>query len=220
MLVNTQDNPVVVMAGTKDAECVVITSGFAEGGRTAYQIVKRNTQETITLDTRDATMVTNGNIRTLNSMELKIILESRTQYRVRIKGTSEGTTGGWRGASYGNWTNFKTRDKRYQSPEAITKLTDDTDQTAGSSEHAQNRVINVTNNGKAIVTITSGGATVINSDTVYNDGQLQRTASESASNAPHHAVQITNEGATVIAVKAGDRQRILYTDRGATVTAE
>ncbi len=215
--INIQENPVVVLAGTKDADTTIITSGNPEGGRTKYQIVRRNTQESVIIDTRDPAMLTNGNIRVLNSAELRIILESRTQYRVRTRNSEEIPTplGPW-----SLWTNFKTRDKRYQSPEAVTQLTDDTDQTAGSSEHTQNRVINVTNNSKAVVTTTARGATVVNNDTVYNDGQLQRTTTESTANAPHHAVQITDTGANVIAVKSGDNNRILYTDRGATITAE
>lgn len=216
--INIQENPIVVMAGTKDADCAIISSGFASTTfRTTYQIVKRSTAEEYNVDTRDATILTNGNIRALNTAELRIILESRTKYRVRTRNAAETNTplGAW-----SSWVNFTTRDKRYQSPEAITQLTDDTDRTAGSSEHDQNRRINITNNSKATVSTTTRGATVINSDTVYNGGQLQRRTGESNANAPHHAVIDTVTGATVVNVPDGENRRIIYTRRGATITTE
>jgi len=215
--VNTQTNPIVAMAGTKDGDCTIITSGWASTThRTIYEIVKVSTNDTYTVDTRHAAILTNGNVRTLDASQLRIILESRTAYRVRARNAHEAHTplGDW-----SDWVSFTTRDKRYQSPHAITQLTDDSGRTAGSAEHCSGRVINITNNGKATVTNTTTGATVVNTDTVYVEGQLQRRAGESQANPPHHPVVDTATGATVINVPSGGRRSIVYTANGATVAA-
>ncbi|KKK53307.1 hypothetical protein LCGC14_3096100, partial [marine sediment metagenome] len=113
--------------------------------------------------------------------------------------------------SYGAWVNFTTRDKRYQSPEAISQLTDDTDSTAqtqgfknpgdgsGLIPQGGNRTIVVTNNAKATETDDAaavyntprnwGNTTVINADIIFADGQLQRTGTVTLQDGSRVSVQ-------------------------------
>ena len=221
--VNLQNNPRVASVGTKDADAVIITSDIADANLTEYQIEKIATGDVININSDNATT---GNVVSVDKTQLKIILEFRTKYRVRTRAQFD---------SFGAYVNFTTRDKRYQSPEAVTQLSDDTDSTAqtqgfktpddGGPLIAQggSRTIVVTNSAKATETDNAaaaynqprnwGAATVHNTDTIYSDGQLQ--ASTEGKQVP---VLFTDAGATVINVPAGKDRAIVFTDRGATVT--
>lgn len=226
--VNTQDNPVVVMQGAKDSDITIISSQITSDELVEYQIEKIATGEVLTFDNR-MNGKRGGNLVAVNKTELRIILEFRTKYRARAKSQF----GDWSA-----WVNFTTRDKRYQSPHAITQLTDDTDATAQTQGHkivngeyvAQggSRTIVVTNNARATEQDDArrgynlrrawGPVTVTNTDTVFNDGQLQtiRTPGGGTANVP---VVDTLTGAKVINVPAGKNARIRYTNRGATVNS-
>lgn len=223
--VNLQTNPDVAITGTRDADAVIITSEvFDANNLTHYEIEKITTADILNIDSNQ-TAEEGGNLVDVNKNRLKIILEFRTRYRVRTK-TQFG--------AFGAYVNFTTRDKRYQSPEAITQLTDDTDSTAqtqgtkinstgGTIPQGGSRTIVVTNNAKSTETDNSavaynqprnwGAATVHNTDTIYADGQLQ-TSTEGKS----VPVLFTARGATVINIPAGLNAPIKFTNRGAKVT--
>lgn len=231
--VNTQDNPSVAIQGAQDSDITIITSQITTGNLVQYQIEKIATQEVLEFD-NSAGMRSQrgGNLIDVNRNELRIILESRTRYRARAR------------AQFGDWSawvNFTTRDKRYQSPHAVTQLTDDTNSTAqtqGTKTIGHNQVIAqggsrtivVTNSAKATETDNTpvrynkrrnwGPVTVVNTDTIYNDGQLQKADDDGRPfGADVVPIKNTNRGATVINVPAGENPRITYTDRGATINA-
>ena len=212
--VNIQDNPSIGPVGSKDADATIITSGIStnttsttdDGFFVYYQIENINTGELIVINS-NMNSQHGGNIVSVNAATLKIILKSRTKYRVRTKREYQ---------SYGTWVNFKTRDKRYQSPDMITQLSDDTDSTNPSN--IGHKTIVVTNAAKAVevdntpaaynTDRTWGPVTVTNSDTVYNDVQLYRG----------NPIVYTNAGATVINVPAGKNSPVQYTNAGAIIT--
>jgi len=226
--VNIQDNPVVAIQGAKDSDATIITSEEMDGDSLVmYEVEKISTGEVLTFDNLFNSK-RGGNLVSVNKTELRIILEFRTKYRARAK-TQFG--------AWSAWVNFTTRNKRYQSPHAITQLTDDSDASAqtqgtkvnptgGVIAQGGNRTIVVTNNAKAVETEdtvvaynqprTWGTTTVVNSDTVFNDGQLQEGIDRSFGNRDV-PVLFTDEGATVINVPIGQNSRIRYTNRGATI---
>lgn len=227
-IVNIQENPASALAGSRDADATIIQSERVTNRLVAYQIEKIVSGEVITINSAMNDSA-GGNLISVNSAVLKIILEFRTKYRVR---TREQTGFGARPGAWDVWVNFTTRDKRYQSPDAITELTDNTDSTAATIGRSRRRVIVVTNNAKAVEVDNNaaayntprnwGAATVINSDTVFNDGQLQPTGRVRLENGRRVFVQspiaFTDRGATVINVPAGENSPIQYTNRGATIT--
>ena len=223
--VDIQNNPVVPMVGSRDADAVIITAEQGEPpGLVAYQIEKIVTGDVINVD---SAMNGNagGNIVSVNKQTLKIILTSRTDYRVRTRA--------WP-APWGAWVSFTTRDKRYQSPDAIYTLTDDTVLSAvtGGSQGGS-RTITVTNGAKATEVendpTTSnfkrnwGSTTVTNTDTIYNDGRLQATGRTIVVNGVSQNIETpvlaTNRAATVHNIPAGANAKITYTNRGATIDA-
>lgn len=226
-IVNIQDNPISSLAGTFDMDAVIIQSERVTNRIVTYQIEKIVSADVINIDSRMNTSA-GGNLVSVNSAVLKIILESRTKYRVRTRQqTATGRPGTWEA-----WTNFTTRDKRYQSPDAITELTDNTDSTAATIGRSGRRTIVVINSAKATEVDNDaaayntarnwGPATVTNSDTVFNDGQLQPTGRVRLENGRQVFVQspvaFTDRGATVVNVPEGRNAPIQYTNRGATIT--
>ena len=227
--VNIQDNPVAPIVGARDADAVIIASQQSTANLVTYQIEKISTGDVYNIDNAMDSQK-GGNIISVTRSTLKIILESRTRYRVR----TQSQFGAW-----SPWVNFKTRDKRYQSPDAITLLSDDSDsssQTQGTKivngirvSQGGNRTIAVANNAKATAHDNGqtggelaprrwGSVTVTNIDTVYNDGQLQSVGNGVRTPVYIHT-HLTNtaKGATVINVPSGKNSRIQYTDRGATI---
>lgn len=151
--VNTNNNPLPRAVGKKSADATLIYSGFSSGV-TRYEIRKRDGSKNIAINSNHD--ITNyPQILHLGSSYIEIILDFRTNYQVRVK-TDPG--------SWSAWTYFKTRDKRYQSPDPITQITDD---SYLSSTEKNNRTIRVTNSAKSTVHNTSRGATVYNSDKGY-----------------------------------------------------
>ncbi len=239
-IVNIQENPMSSLAGTRDMDAVIIQSERVTSRIVTYQIENIATTNVINIDSRMNDQSVEGNLVSVNSAVLKIILEFRTRYRVR---TRQQTAVMAQPGEWDAWVNFTTRDKRYQSPDAITTLTDDTDSTAqtqGTKLNAQgqsiaqggNRTIVVTNNSKAtevdndraneLQPRTWGPVTVVNTDTVFNDGQLQPTGRVRLENGlqvfVNSPIAYTDRGATVINVPAGENAPIRYTNRGATIT--
>ena len=186
-LVDIQNNPVVGKVGARASDATVISSELT-GNITYYQVENRdngnvinvNSDESIPSDGRKAKVVS------VSVATLKVILKERARYRARVRGASVGAWGGW--------VNFKTRDKRYQTPDSITQLSDDTNDTATVKG---NRTIVVTNSAKATTVATSRGETVTNTDQVYSDTS---------------SIVRTGRGATVI-----NDATIRFTSRGATI---
>lgn len=230
--VNIQANPDTAIAGTRDADAVIITSEIDTINLVTYQIEKISTVDVINIDS-GGSGTEGGNVVDVTKTRLKIILEFRTRYRVRTKSQF---------GSFGAWVNFTTRDKRYQSPHAITQLADDTDASAQTQgfktppsgpliAQGGSRTIVVTNTAKATETDDAGhvyntvrswgNTTVINADTVFGDGQLQRTGTVTVQDGSRVSVQapvqFTARGATVINVPEGQNAPIVFTNAGATV---
>lgn len=231
--VDIQNNPVVPIVGARDADGVIIQSEEVSVNIVMYQIEKIATGDVINVD---STMNSSagGNIISVNRSTLKIILEPRTKYRVRVIEQF---------GSWSAWVNFTTRDKRYQSPDAITSLTDDTDSTAqtqGTKINSQgqsiaqggSRTIVVTNGAKAtevdndapnneLASRSWGPTTVINTDTIYNDGQLQAAGTDTLPTGEQVSIRVpvafTDRGATVVNIPEGQNARVTYTNRGATI---
>lgn len=208
MSIDTQDGPIVSHVGSRNAETTVITP-VSSGNVMKYQINNENTGETLTIQSNlvslDLDTLSNANLVSVSNTELKIILPSRTKFRVRDSSNFGGT---WTA-----YTTFITRDKRYQSPDAITQLTDDTDSTAATTgSSGGSRTITVTNNATSTVVNSNNGAVVTNLDKVYNDGQLQLTGG-----GVRIAVDYTDAGATIVNVPEGKNNSITFTNAGATV---
>lgn len=154
------DNPNRENVGKTIGDAVTITSGFTNG-TVIYQIRRRDQSEptfsyTTDLETAEAGPEDEPQIVSVYNTTLKIILPFRTNFQVRC--SNDG------GSSWQSWTSFKTRDKRYQSPDAITQLTDTSWQHGATKT---SHTITVTNAAKASVAYTDDGATVTNSDTFY-----------------------------------------------------
>lgn len=155
--IDTQNNPIATV-GTKEADATVITSGFGAGATSPchYQIESRDGQLVYNIRSTD----TSENIVSADTGTLQIILPLRTNFRVRAKLNKHAN---FTISPQGEWVNFKTRDKRYQSPDAITQL--GTEKSSTSS----GETVTVTNTAKATVVSTSRGATVTNTDTGYSN---------------------------------------------------
>ena len=146
--VTTQDNPLRSVVAQESSDATVIYSG-STAGFVRYEVERRDGQASWTVSS--STDVTNyPNVVSVSTSELQIILPFRQRYRVRV--------------NEGSWVNFKTRDKRYRNPDAITQLSDDTEDyptTKGSV------TITVTNSANSSESRTARGSTVENSNTGY-----------------------------------------------------
>jgi hypothetical protein len=90
-----------------------------------------------------------------SASRLKIILEFRTKYQVRVK-KDAGAWSAWGGAGADSW--FKTRNKKYSTPDEINQL-EDTNQVTNATAHT-NITQSITNTAK---TIESPSGTFTNS---------------------------------------------------------
>ena len=163
--VNVQNNPNRANVGTEASKATIITSGFTDG-TVVYHIQKM-------LDP-SVTLVVSSNhslsqhVLAVSSSELQIVLQARTRYRVRARRG----LGAWTA-----WVVFKTRDTSYATPCAASYLSDDNDNNA---EETGSVTINVTNSAKATIVNTSEGATVTNTDTLYNSVTTVTATAEGA----------------------------------------
>lgn len=144
--VNVQNNPLVPKTGQFQADTTIISSGEGSGTIVTYDIRKQDGSESFRVSSN--TNVANfPQVDSVDTTSLKIHLRERTKYRVRT--LVGGVTSGW--------VKFKTRDKHYRTPDAITQLSDNTDDTP---VYTANRRIVVTNTAKANVVDTGKNATV------------------------------------------------------------
>jgi hypothetical protein len=178
------DNPPGVFVGVEGINSTLIYSGYTSG-IVEYEIARRDGQGTITVSS-DADITNMPNIPALTNELIAIELPHRTEFQVRVRQNS---------SSWSSWLSFKTRDKRFQSPDAITQLVDDSHTSDPTNKG--NKTIVVHNYAKATVTPTASGATVVNTNTGYAD-----TIS----------VTETDQGATVV-----NYDFITKTARGATI---
>jgi hypothetical protein len=168
--VTVGDNPTRNTAGTARGDAVTINSGFVTGNveymvRRRDQVPYADGSVTISRSTALTTQTagpTGGpnepawpQVISRSVSSAVIILPFRTNFQARCRRDA-----GW----WTPWVDFKTRDKRYQSPDAITQLSDDAWLNAATQGSF---TINVTNNAKATEVITAAGSTVTNSDTGY-----------------------------------------------------
>lgn len=227
--VNIQDNPVIAKVGTDASNVTFILldvgEAYPEGVPVSYQIDNVNTQETITVRS-DTDRSKEANILRLDQGTLRIRLESRTKYRARVQAE---------GGLWSDWVYFKTRDKRYQTPDAITKLSDDSDRTAATTglrydglPMGGSRIIVVTNEARSTETDNQrvvynaprawGPTTVVNTDPIHADVVLQTGGriiqGGVDKNLGNHQVPIrtTARGATIVTDNT-----IKFTNRGATI---
>jgi hypothetical protein len=158
--VSVGDNPRRDIAGTSVGDAVTINSGFSSGP-VIYQVRRRDqvdplTQRTVTLEIEStAGLEAYPQVISRSTQRVRAILPFRTHFQARARQS---------GGQWTDWVDFKTRDKRYQSPDAITQLSDTSWQHGVTKT---SHTITVTNSAKATVTETAAGATVTNSDFGY-----------------------------------------------------
>ena len=153
--VNVQSNPKISVAGTSTADAVVVTSGFTNRtGDVVYQFERMDRTSSFSISSKAlAATASRPQVISISSTSLTIILPFRTKFRVRAS---------QRNGAWTSWVEFKTRDKRYQSPDAIRQLSDDSDSTAW---RRGNRQIIVANSAKATEQVMHYGARIVNTDT-------------------------------------------------------
>ena len=165
--VNVGDNPLVATIGANIRK-VTINSGRNATDHVTYKIVKRDNQQhneginTEIIMSSWANASNYDDVISVSATQLVIELNTRTRYKVCIKyrTVTQSVAGTW-----STWKHFNTRDTRYSTPDAITQenISDDRNPT-----YKGNKTIVVTNEAKASVVLTARGATVINTDKVYN----------------------------------------------------
>ena len=154
-------NPYIADVGKTNTEAVVIASGFTSNSATGtvqYQI-RRQDQSNWVMDGTSVLNVYASNstsqlVRAVSASSLTIVLPFRQWFEVRTRNGS----GDW-----SSWLAFKTKDKTYKTPDAITEM------RVATATNATGQTVTVTNVGKATVTNTAGGATVNNSNLQGND---------------------------------------------------
>lgn len=157
--VSTGDNPNIKKAGTLAGDATTINSGFTDG-IVIYQLRKEvrigREKNGLDIELYSTDSITKmPQVISVASAKLVIILPFREKYEVRVQRN---------GGAWSSWYQFKTRDKRYQTPDASTQLSDDSDSNSASKGK---RTIIVTNSAKAVETKTSKGTKVVNSDKNY-----------------------------------------------------
>lgn len=140
--VNAQGNATVSQTGNDNSKTTIVNSGFNDPNvNVEYHIQRADRSEDIHVySNMDITNV--PDITLLNNSTLKIILPGRIRYRARTKQVN---------GSFGAWTGFfKSRDRVYTTPDAITQLSDDNDNNAGVlTSKGVRRRIHVTNSARA-----------------------------------------------------------------------
>ena len=148
--VSTQSNPTPQNVGKDLSKATLINSGFSSG-TVEYHI--QTIQQTNDMHVYSAGIAASGNVVSRTSAQLAIILPGRIRYRARARQTG--------GGSWTAWVEFKSRDRVYCTPDAITQLITD---EAASATGAQQTV---TNSAKASSAASSTGVTVTNTDYWY-----------------------------------------------------
>lgn len=176
--VTFNNKPLFSDIGKATTGATVINSGLS-GGVVNYQIRRRDGQNqskissgVVNITISSATSTLPSNVVSVSTSSLVILLNSRQKYKVRVKRAEDS---GWSA-----WFNFKTSDKNYGLPAAITdqEISDDTSPTTKG-----NKTITVTNTSEQTVAYTTAGATVTNIKKQYNDIS---------------SITLTSRGATIV----------------------
>lgn len=152
-------NPYLDEVGKALSNAVVLSSGEVTGP-VVYEVRRRDRQGGV-LKVRSSTTATEL-VKSCTVAALTIVLPFRTKHEFRV----QSATGVW-----SEWFRFKTRDKKYSSPDANTQLTVEEEKTRTGKR------ILVANSAKATVTKTTTGAIVRCSDQQWNEGVSQRKTS-------------------------------------------
>ena len=177
--VDIQDNPTNAHVGQTSTDATIIYSGF-DDGLTSYNIERLDGQDPEL--TIDSPIDEQEPYLYASADRLEIVLNFRTWYRVRTSHQAAGG-GDW---TTSDWTTFKTRDKLYRTPDAITQLV--INPVTGTTVLADGTTqIVVENNAKATVVETAEGATVTNTDLSFNDVE---------------SIEYTDRGATIVSKDA------------------
>ena len=117
--ITINDNPVFDDVGKTETDATIIKSGLS-GGSVYYYEIRRYDQQGATIQLNSSQDTSKmGNVigfATINSANaLKIILEFRTVFEVRVKKDT---------AAWSDWYAFRTRDKKYSTPDEINSLHD------------------------------------------------------------------------------------------------
>lgn len=159
------NNPKRDYAGRSDLDITLIDSGLDIDSGVVYYEIRRYDQvgSTIKLNTgmsaavlaKMAHMVVLATISPTDTSALAIILEFRTKYQYRVA-QGAAPTGDWLGDSTHPW--FKTRDKKYSTPDEINQLSDANEgANATKKTSITTDVVNEAN-----TTATNSGATITN----------------------------------------------------------
>lgn len=159
---NYHENPVASDLGLPATEAVSIYSDLIA---THWEVRRKDRQGTSF--TVAANAIPTTNVVSVSRSKLKVILSTRTKYQVRIRYNQ----------AWQEWVDFKTKDKRYDTPSAINDV--DTEVVP----KRRGAAVIVTNNAVQNVVNTNRGATVTNTKRVYNDVST---------------ITITGRGATIV----------------------
>ncbi len=146
--VTTDSSPNPTNIGVPTAESIQLLSGETSGV-IDYQIqaienLDNLFQVSSSLDLT-ATNVNYPQVISVDNTQLRIILTPRTRYRFRIQID---------GGGFGAWTDFKTRDKLYDTPSTVLQ------QSTTEAAATDGATITVTDTALATTVLTTAGATV------------------------------------------------------------
>jgi len=161
--VSGNGNPTATTAGAFSNDAVTLNSGLT--GVVKYQIRRKDrvpmgSGNTVALTvTSNVADVESPLIVSKTAATLKIVLPFRTRFEFRVSNNGGGT--------WSAWYAFKTRDKKYSTPDMASQLLIDY-ATDTRPSHVR-ETVTVTNSARATVVATSTGATVTNGYLGYND---------------------------------------------------
>lgn len=180
-------NVYVGNVGKFQADVVTLYSGVVSGDVT-YEIRRKdqlpfssNSKVSLLLSTVGSTSEL---VTVLSTAQCKIQLPFRTKFQFRVK-----NAGVW-----SDWADFRTRDKRYQTPDCSTQLDVEHVEVSDGVE------VHVTNTAKASTELTSEGATVVNTDKWFVDTSEITEVSDGVRVTNKTRIQNTVHGAKVVVV--------------------
>lgn len=162
----TQDNPTVAHTGKLSADATIIYSGFSTG-TTSYNIESLDGSQDLQINSGSDVSLYPQVIH-FSVDRLEVVLDFRTWYRVRTSHNIGGNI------TVSDWTTFKTRDKKYSTPDACNQF--QINPVTGYTTSGQKAVVIATNTAKATTEYTSSGATVTNTGVDVNTDSITYTS--------------------------------------------